>query len=349
MSTDSEVAEIAVSQSQEDRFFGVQTPVGVSLDSDPVDTSSDTGQIEIEIVDDRPESDQRPAKVESSADGDDEKGELASYGEKVQKRIAKMKYDFHEERRAKEAAIRLADEATVYAQRLVNDNQSVRNLVRDSHQELVKQSHERSKVALSVAESRFKAAHQSGDADEISSAQQAMVEAQMSLAQAPAVSKQIIQSWQDAEKQKRGNTQEVQPSAPQPPTPDPAAVEWQKNNQWFGTNRRMTSLAYGIHEDLVVEGMDPNSQEYYQRIDAEMLARFPEEFGGTSGAERNAPFVEVDTAQGPRRATPVVGAATRNNGAKPRKITLSATQKRLAERLGLTVQQYAEQLYKESL
>ena len=210
-------------------------------------------------------------------------------------------------RRAKEAAIRLADEATVYAQRLVNDNQSVRNLVRDSHQELVKQSHERSKVALSVAESRFKAAHQSGDADEISSAQQAMVEAQMSLA--PAVSKQIIQSWQDAERQQRGKTEKVQPSAPQPPTPDPAAVEWQKNNQWFGTNRRMTSLAYGIHEDLVVEGMDPNSQEYYQRIDAEMLARFPEEFGGTSGAERNAPFVEVDTAQGPRRATPVVGAA----------------------------------------
>ena len=37
----------------------------------------------------------------------------------------------------------------------------------------------------------------------------------------------------------------------------------------------------------------------------------------------------------------------RNNGAAPRKVTLTSTQVALAKRIGLTPQQYATQLIKE--
>jgi len=43
----------------------------------------------------------------------------------------------------------------------------------------------------------------------------------------------------------------------------------------------------------------------------------------------------------------VVAPATRNNGAKPRKIQLTATQVALAKRLGVTPEQYANQLVKD--
>ena len=64
---------------------------------------------DIESVDDTPEEDRVPKRKETSetdtdADNDDE---IKNYSEGVQKRISKLKYEFHEERRAKEEAKRL--------------------------------------------------------------------------------------------------------------------------------------------------------------------------------------------------------------------------------------------------
>ena len=107
----------------------------------------------------------------------------------------------------------------------------------------------------------------------------------------------------------------------------------------------MTSFAYGVHERLVRdEGVDPESSKYYQLIDNRMREVFPSYFG-TSEVSSTEPIV-VESA--PRRRTsPVVAPATRNNGAAPRKVTLTSTQVALAKRLGITPQQYASQLIKE--
>ena len=107
----------------------------------------------------------------------------------------------------------------------------------------------------------------------------------------------------------------------------------------------MTSLAYGVHERLVKdEGIDPNTDKYYELIDQRMGEIFPAQTSEDT-AERVSSVV-VETA--PRRkASPVVAPASRNNGVAPRKVTLTATQVSLAERLGLTPQQYAVQLIKE--
>jgi tRNA A37 threonylcarbamoyladenosine modification protein TsaB len=88
----------------------------------------------------------------------------------------------------------------------------------------------------------------------------------------------------------------------------------------------MTSLALGLHSKLVKQGVSPQSDEYYETIDARMRQVFPEQF---EDAE-------------PKRKTQVVAPATRSTA--PKKVTLTKTQVQLAKRLGLTPQQYAKQV-----
>ena len=99
----------------------------------------------------------------------------------------------------------------------------------------------------------------------------------------------------------------------------------------------MTALAYGVHERLIRdEGYDPNSDEYFEEIDRTIRSKFPEYFGES----------EVETTT---KSPPVVTApSSRNNGAKPRKVRLTRTQLSLAKKLGITPEQYANQLIKES-
>ena len=120
------------------------------------------------------------------------------------------------------------------------------------------------------------------------------------------------------------------------PEPDAQAQEWQDNNQWFGTDKVMTSTAYGVHEELVSNGVDPTSEEYYTEVDARMRQIFPENFGDASGASQNFVPVEAETARGPRRV-PVVAPVGRNNSVIPRKITLTATQVQLGDPLYVAI------------
>ena len=99
----------------------------------------------------------------------------------------------------------------------------------------------------------------------------------------------------------------------------------------------MTGTAYGLHEKLVTEeGIDPLSDEYYERLDADMRRIFPNELG--SQGESSAPA---------SRATPTVAPSTRSNSGRPRQYKLKPSQVDLSRKLGITPEQYAVQLAKE--
>ncbi len=93
----------------------------------------------------------------------------------------------------------------------------------------------------------------------------------------------------------------------------------------------------GVHTELQAEGVELNSKEYYDRIDAAMMEAFPNKFGAV---------VEEPTSQQPR--TGAVVAPTSRTSKKPRKVKLTPSAAALAKRLGLTPEQYAAQLMKES-
>jgi hypothetical protein len=338
------MAEETGRMSEEDKFLGVKTTI-----EPPEDTSASAQaeEIDVAVVDDRPEEDQRsPAKAESADDDIATDAEIARYGQRAQKRIKKLKWEYHEERRAKEASDRLANEAVNYTQNLQVENQRLLRLVQDSQKALTDHSKYGAEAALAIAEANFKKAHESGESDQIAAAQKALTNAQLAQASAPAVSEKIIENWkQQVLAEQRQQAQQQPVSQPAMPDPDPAAMEWQQNNPWFGDDKEMTSFAYGVHERLVRdEGVDPESTEYYELIDQRMQEIFPDYFG-TSGTSSSGQVV-VEAAPR-RRASPVVAPATRNNGVAPRKVTLTSTQVALAKRLGLTPQQYASQLIKE--
>ena len=317
--------------SEEDKFLGVRT----TIEPPETKTSADTGEIDVSVVDDRSEEDQKHTSDDS---------ELGSYSDNVQKRINKLRKDFHEERRAKEESSRLANEAVNYTQALQTENQRLVKLVQDSQTALTDQSRQRAGAALKIAQENFKNAHESGDAGLIAQAQQDLTNAQLSQAYAPSVSQKIIDDWKRnvlAEDQAVQSQQQQQYMPPPAEEPDDKAVEWQEQNPWFGVDKEMTSFAYGVHERLVRdEGVDPETEEYYELINKRMEEVFPAHFSGSGNG------VVVSTASR-RKASPVVAPASRNSGARPRKITLTRTQVRLADRLGITPEQYASQLMKE--
>ena len=330
--------------SEEDKFLGVRTTIGPPSDTS---TSAQADEIDVEVVDDRPEDDQRPSGEATSSDDDmatDE--EISNYGSRAQKRIKKLKWEYHEERRAKEASDRLAGEAVSYTQNLQVENQRLLKLVQDSQSALNQHSTYGAQAAVAIAEANFKHAHESGESDQIAQAQKALTSAQLAEASAPAVSNRVIEKWkQDVLAEQRQQAQQQSELPPEASPADPAAVEWQQNNPWFGDDEEMTSLAYGVHEKLVKkEGIDPETQEYYELIDKRMREKFPEYFGVSGSGSSGSMVVEPATR---RKASPVVAPAMRNNGAVPRKVTLTSTQVALANRLGITPQQYAAQLIKE--
>ena len=340
--------------SGEERFLGVKTTIEPpAAEPEQVQEAWD-----VEVVDDRPEEDKRfpdpldekieKARSKDSKESDDE-GELQDYGSKVQKRINKLKNQWHDERRAKEALERMNNEAVGYGQALQTENQRLLRLVQDSQSALTEQAKSRADIALAKAEENFKRAHEVGDAELLAQGQKDLTQAQLAQNWAPRISQNIVDNWKrDVQAQERQNQQQQQALQQQQGyvepeySPDEKALSWQESNEWFGTDAELTSFAYGVHSKLVNdEGVDPTTDEYYQLIDQRMREVFPAQF-----RENNNQEVIVETATR-RRANPVVAPASRNSGASPRKVTLTRTQIRLAKRLGLTPQQYASQLMRE--
>lgn len=320
--------------SSEDKFFGVKTTIG-----------GEKADVDVEVVDDRPPEDRRPpAKEAKEEESGDE--ELEGYSDKVKKRINKLRYQQHEERRQREAAEKMREEAVRVAQKYADENKKYHAIIQEGEQYLVHQIRERANLALEQAKSHYRQAYEEGNTDKVVEAQEAMIKAQSEFQSADYQMNQM-----NAERQRQVQqpqrfpepqppARQPQPQVQEPPQPTEKAAKWAQDNPWFGQEKDMTALAYGVHERLVRdEGYDPNSDEYFETIDRTMRSKFPEYFGDE----------EVSTEEPAAKSPPVVTApSSRNNGAKPRKVKLTRTQLSLAKRLGLTPEQYANQLVKEA-
>lgn len=286
---------------------------------------------EVEIQDDTPEQDRgkprRPEGAEPDLPDDDE---LENYSDGVKKRISKLKYEYHEERRAKEEALRIREEAVRYAEQTRKDAESLRKQLSEGQTVVVSQAKARVETQLEQAKAAFKQAYEAGDAD-------ALLEAQSKLAN---LNNEMhrLSSYKPAPAQESTPAPQQAPatSSPQVAKPPERALEWAQKNPWFQKDTEMTGYAFGVHERLVKSGIDPNTETYYTEIDSAIRSRFPEKFDDAE---------EVRTQQ--RQAGSVVAPTARSTSKNPRKIVLTTTQVALAKRLGLTPQQYAAQLMKE--
>jgi hypothetical protein len=281
----------------------------------------------IEVVDDTPAADRgrKPMEEPPKEVTDDE---LAKYDESVQKRIKHFTKGYHEERRAKEAALREKEEALKLAQSIVEENKKLKGSLSQGQNALLEQAKKTIEHEVAQARAKYKAAYESGDSD-------ALVDAQEELT-AVKLKAERVNNFKPAPLQDEKTEVQLAPQADQAPKADPVLTEWQERNTWFGPNKRMTAYALGVHEDLVAEGIPAGSTEYYRRIDAEMQERFADVFGSEKTEDAPTP---------PAKKTNVVAPATRSTA--PRKVVLTKTQVEIAKRLGVPLELYARKVAEE--
>lgn len=325
--------------------------------NDPVSrVPEDKGKkaFEIEVVDDTPPADKvdgkgRPVKQRDPnkpipsedpfADLDPElKKYLDENNKKAQKRIADLTFEFHNERRERESIARERDEAVRVAQQWRQQSSQAEAEAKQRESAMLETQRQRGEGSIQLAQRALAAAIEAGKSEEIARAQTDLARAitqQEMLPPRPvqAPVQQQPQQWQPQPQQWQQPVQQ-QPSLAQQTAPDPKAVEWLKRNPWFGQDEVMTGAAYGLHERLVKSGVHPQSDEYYNKIDEGMRRVFPDLNDGVAGQQQAAPRPSI------------VSPPTRGLEG-PRKVQLTATQVRLAKRLGLTLEQYAAQLLKE--
>jgi len=292
-------------------------------------------KLEIEIEDDTPEEDQGREPLPKEIVEKLDKDELSQYDEEVKQKLLQMKKAWHDERREKERALREHEEAVAYAKRLMEDNKKVRGVLQQGEKEFVENLKQSAEMGLLIAQREYKEAYESGDVDKITEATQKLQEANLKAMQAKNFR---MPTLQEVETPARIDTK---PDEAFVPEPDQKAVAWQKRNPWFGTNRAMTAFALGFHEDLRDNGVTVGSDEYYATLDKTMRKRFPEVFGNMS-LTNDEESVEVQTQPQRKQPPTVVAPAVRSTASN--KIKLSKRQVALAQKLGLTPEQYALEL-----
>ena len=288
------------------------------------DFVKDSSESEIEIEDDTPEEDRgrRPMKepVEEVTDE-----ELSSYDEKVQARIKKFTRGYHDERRAKEEALRERHAAESYAKQIIDENKQLQQQLSQGSEVYIEQAKKVAEKDLEEAKRSYKQAFEDGDTDGVVAAQEQITRAVGRLDRTTQLRPLQVQE------------KELQTRQASPPV-DQRAEQWRSDNEWFGKNRSMTAFALGLHSELVEDkGVDPTSGKYYQMIDRTMREKFPEHFGSDE-----EPAYEEEP---PRRATkPSTVVAPASRSTPPNRIRLKASEAAIARRLGVPLEEYAKQV-----
>lgn len=293
-------------------------------------------EFQVEVVDDTPPQDKGREPMPKQIVEELEKDDLEEYSEKVKTRLSQMKKVWHDERREKEAATREKEEAYRFAQAKEREIKELREKLGNGQKLYVEEITKSATGELNAAKAKLKEAYESGDAELIADAQEALTDAKLKLRDYQTFKPSLQNDLNSVEPQ-----QQVQ-AAPQ--VVDPKASKWRETNTWFGSDPEMTASALGLHEKLVRSGVDPRSEDYYQRVDATMRKRFPEyEWEDTTQTRQTETETKDSETKSPRKSANVAP-VTRSTA--PRQIRLTTTQAALAKRLGLTNEAYAKEMMK---
>lgn len=292
-------------------------------------------KLDIEIVDDTPEADRgRPKAAPGTKSAVPSDEEIGQYTKGVQDRLKQMKWEYHNERRAKEQWQREHEAAVGFAERVHQENQKLRKLVEEGHRTLLGSNKSAVESEMAALQESLKAAHEAGDATKI---------AQLSATIAKAASR-LTSIEQTAPIQFQPEPAPQQQQRQPAPTVTGPMQEWMDNNPWFNgseeVEREMTSYAFGVHDALKARGVPLESPAYFKAINDKMRQKFPEYYGDDD---------KGTTVNTQRRTT--VGSANRLNGAgvnadrgaRKDKVTLTASEVALAKRMRVPLEDFARE------
>jgi hypothetical protein len=297
-----------------------------------VTIQEDDDDIKVEIVDDTPKEDRHIDPLPEAIKEDLEKAdESADYSKNVKQKFTQYKKAWHDERRAKESALREQQEALTAAQRVLDENRRLKNLLQSGEKELIFTYQSSAQMELDKAERAYREAYDSGDSDKVLAAQREMIRAEMKLDK----TKNFRPTVQTDENEVQTTTQ--QQVSPQM---DPKVANWVSRNPWFVAQDKfaMRKYAEGVHEELASKygRAFVGTDEYFTSIDKEVQRRFPEEFASSKN----------DDGGKPQRTRPSTVVAPAKRSTAPKQVVMTKSQVALAKKLGLTNEQYAREFTK---
>jgi len=253
---------------------------------------------------------------------DDELDDLGSYSNKVKKRIDKLTF----EKREAERLARGAVEHAKGVQRKLSEYEKNNKSLEEGH---LKEFNARIQAEQGSVKEDLKKAMENQDYDKIMEAQSRMTDLAVQKERSRLISEQRTQ--EEAYRKELAEAQAHQPPlndniGQSLPTPSAKASTWAQKNEWFGTDNAMTRFAYGLHDDLVQQGIDPESDAYYNEINKQMTEYFPHKLA--SKQERRQP---VQT---------VAPAGRTSNGR--RTVRLTKRQVEMAKKLNVPLTEYAK-------
>jgi len=298
-------------------------------------------KIEIEIEDDTPPEDRGRKPMKEPVEDPTEE-ELASYDEKVQARIKKFTRGYHDERRAKEQALREREATEAYARQIIEENKKLQQQLSSGSKVLIEQSQSSAQLELDAAKKKYKEAYEQADVDALAEAQAEIAKATLRMDRASGMKPIEVED------------REYKPAEPEQPKYTPRTQRWlDRNSDWWGKDEEMTMAAMGIDKKLQREyGAEyVGTEEYFKTIDKTMRKRFPEHFESDQSYEEDEsppkkrtsePVDEDDPPHRATRSASPVAPATRST--PPNRIRLKASEAATARRLGVPLELYAKQV-----
>jgi hypothetical protein len=265
-----------------------------------------------------PNKKETEAKVVDEKKTEEKPSNLNEISSSVQRRIDQLTKRYREAERREKAALD-------YAKGIQDKYKKAETTLNTVDDNYLKEFDARIDAQREQVKSNLKNAIQNNDADKIMEANDLL--ARLSVEKEKA---RILQDKkkeeQETKKTQPDTTEQAQPkSQPQPQRkePSPKATSWADKNSWFGKDKVLTNAAYGIHEDLVAQGFDPESDDYYNEIDFKMREYFPNKF------------------EKEKRPTQTVASAGRKQEGR-RTVKLTRSQVAIAKKLGVPLEEYAK-------
>jgi hypothetical protein len=287
----------------------------------PIDTSGDPVEVELKEEDKQEQQENKPdiqveetVQEESKQEGKEE--ELEEYSQSVKRRIDKLTRKMREAERREQAAID-------YAKKVQEENKNLQTISQVTSKERVASDEQSLQSTEQLLKTAYTQAVTEGDVEK-------QVEAQQRIAQLAIEKERLSLRKRKVEQQEIKKEQPVeepwnnQPQAQPQARPDPKAQDWAEDNKWFGTDKAMTYTAMSFHDELLNEGFDASSEEYYTEIDRRIRKEFPHKFEDQSK---------------PRQK---VASATRTTASGRRTVKLTPSQVAIAKKLGVPLEEYAK-------
>jgi hypothetical protein len=305
-------------QSQNDKMVPIDTsgdPVDVELKDDNqkenetpvVETQEETPEVEVEQV-------EQPTEKKEE--------ELEEYSAGVKKRIDKLTKKMREAERREQAAIEYAKKVKEESDKLKSANVVSTDSMLAEREKALSNQREFAKRA-------YEAAINAQDVEKQVAAQQELSRLTIEDERLKVSKAKAIQRKNEIENQPKEDINQIvdsQPAAPEQPR-DPKADAWASKNEWFGNDNAMTYTAYDIHNNLMEEGFDPRSDEYYTEVDKRIRKEFPHKF--SDGGDVNKPKQKV-------------ASVARKSASGRRTVRLTPSQVAIAKKLGVPLEEYAK-------